>query len=212
MTFKTQIIGVVKDYQFDLLFRPIGPLVLRLDPAQCKFANVRLQSNDRDAALAFLETTWKKFDRVHSFEFQFFDAQVEENYRDFKDLAGIIGLTAGLALMIACLGQLGIVTFNMETRVKEIGLRKVLGASVSQVVLLLSKDFVKLIAIAMIVAAPLAWYINNFWLQAIANRVAFHWWILGLGVASTLALAGVTIGTQTIKAALANPVEALRHE
>jgi putative ABC transport system permease protein len=209
---EVRIIGVVKDYQFDFLWRPIGPLVLQFDPAQFRFANVRFRENDRAAALAFLKATWRKFDRLHSFEYQFFDEQVEGNYRDFKDLIGIIGLTASLALIIACLGQLGMVSYSMQARVKEIGIRKVLGATVSQVVLLLSKDFVKLILVAIVVAAPAAWLINNLWLQAIANRVAFYWWIIGLGILSTLALALATIGSQTIKAALANPVEVLRYE
>jgi putative ABC transport system permease protein len=209
---EARIVGVVQDYQFDFLWRPIGPLVLQFDSAQFRFANVRFRENDRAAALAFLEAAWRKFDRLHSFEYQFFDEQVEGNYRDFKDLIGIIGLTACLALIIACLGHLGMVSYSMEVRVKEIGIRKVLGATVSQVVLLLSKDFVKLILVAIVVATPAAWLINNLWLQAIANRVAFYWWVIGLGILSTLALAFATIGSQTIKAARANPVESLRYE
>jgi len=209
---EARIIGVVQDYQFDFLWRPIGPLVLQFDPAQFRFANVRFRENDRAAALAFLEAAWRKFDRFHSFEYQFFDEQVEGNYRDFKDLIGIIGLTASLALIIACLGQLGMVSYSMQARIKEIGIRKVLGATVSQTVLLLSKDFVKLILGAIVVATPAAWLINNLWLQAIANRVEFYWWVIGLGILSTLALALATIGSQTIKAALANPVDSLRYE
>ncbi len=122
---------------------------------------------------------------------------------------------AGLALILmlsAGINYVGLSVARSLKRAKEIGIRKVLGATVSQVVLLLSKDFVKLVLVAIVIATPAAWLINNLWLQVIANRVAFYWWVIGLGILSTLALALATIGSQTIKAALVNPVESLRYE
>jgi putative ABC transport system permease protein len=208
----SRIIGVVKNYHVDLLWRPITPLVLEYDPMQLHFANIRIKPEDQAGALTFLEATWKKFDRIHGLEPQFLDVQIVENYRDFKDLVGIIAVTAILAILIACLGQLGMAAYNTEVRVREIGIRKVLGASVTKIVLLLSRDFVRLIILAVAVASPLAWFINNLWLQQIAMRVEFNFGIIATGIAATQTLALIAIGSQTIKAALANPVESLRYE
>ena len=130
----------------------------------------------------------------------------------FKDLMYIVGLIAGFAVLIACLGLLGMATYTAESRVKEVGVRKVLGASVSEIVLLLSKDFLKLIAVAVVLAVPLAWFVNNLWMQQFAFRVGLGPSVFVLGVGALLVLALATIGSQATRAALANPVDTLRYE
>ena len=164
--------------------------------------------------LAHLRQTWTQIGTTYELDYERFTVQIEQEpmLMIFKDLMYIVGLIAGFAVLIACLGLLGMATYTAESRVKEVGVRKVLGASVSEIVLLLSKDFLKLIAVAVVLAVPLAWFVNNLWMQQFAFRVGLGPSVFVLGVGALLVLALATIGSQATRAALANPVDTLRYE
>jgi len=164
------------------------------------------------ASLAFIESAWKKFAPEQPFEFSFLDQDFDALYRSEHQTGTIFEIFSALAILIACLGQLGLAAFVIEKRTKEIGVRKILGASVSSVVALLSKDFVKLVLIANVIAWPVASFIMNRWLENFAYRIEIGWWMFAVAGFIALLIALVTVSIQALKAALANPVEALRYE
>ncbi len=206
------VVGVVKDFHFLPLYEELAPAVFHLMPWESEWFVARVRPNSMEQALAILETQWQKFDPQHPLEFSFMDERVEAQYGAETRLLKIFSIFSVFAIFISCLGLFGLASFTAEQRTKEIGIRKVLGASVSNLLLMLSSGFTRLVLISFIVAAPLAWYTMNQWLQNFAYRQP-----LGLGAflrAGLLALgiAWLTVSTQAIKAALANPVEALRYE
>jgi len=207
-----QVIGIVQDFQFDFLWNPIAPLVLHHDPAQYRYANIRLRPGDPTEALAFAEATWKQLAPLRPFEYQYLDAQIASNYADFKDFIWITGLIAALAILIACFGLLAMAHYSAELRTKEVGVRKVMGASVGSVMLLLSRSYLKLILIAFVVGLPATWFLNNLWMQFFANRVDMSLVVFAGGVLAVLVLALLAIGSQTMRAALVDPVKSLRYE
>lgn len=207
-----QIIGVVKNYNYEMLMMDIGPMALRYKPRAFQYVNVKVKANDIEATLAGLENEWKKLDQAHAFDYQFFDEQVENTYGFVKDLRGIISITAILAIIIASLGLLGMAIYNAESRVKEIGIRKVMGAEVSTIIIHLSKGFLLLIGLSIIIATPMAYFANNLWLQEIANRITVGPGILSTGILILLGLGVITIGSQSVRAAFANPADSLRDE
>ena len=209
-----QVIGVVQDYQYGLPVEPIFPLVLGYDPERFYDANIRIRPQDVSITLEYLEEVWKTFDPIHPVEYQFFAQQLRENpfRRFFQDILHIVGLVAGFALFNACLGLLGMAIYSVRTRIKEVGIRKVLGASVFNITLLLSKDFIKLMLIVVGIAVPIAWWINDLWLQQFVQRVEVGIGDLSLSIVALLVLALTTVGSQTVRAALSNPTETLRSE
>lgn len=207
-----QIVGVVEDFHFEDFLEPIRPLVLRSGVGAYSYANVRVQPNATQNTIAYLESTWGTFASAYPIEYAFFDEQLEERYAFLKDLMGTFGLTAGLAVLIACLGLLGMASYATETRLREVGVRKVLGASVRSIMMLLSREFLILVGIAIVIAAPLAWYVNDLWLQEFALRVSMDAGSIIVSVFSLVVIALLTIGSQTFRAALTNPVETLRSE
>ncbi len=211
---EARVAGVVEDYQFDMLDSPVRPLILRHDPENFRYANVRIRPEAAGAALAHVDATWKRLAPERHFEHEFFSSQLKNSLINilFRDFLRIIGLIALLAVVIACLGTLGMAAYSVETRRKEVGVRKVLGAGVRDVVLLLSMDFVKLVAVGLLIAAPVAWFINNAWLQEFANRTDFGPIVLLSSVGILVLLAVLTIGSQTLRAALADPVQTLRQD
>ena len=162
--------------------------------------------------LPFIEKTWTTFTNGRPLNYFFLDENLNKMYRPEEQLSNIFGYFSGLAILIACLGLFGLASFSAERRIKEIGIRKVLGASVSNVVLLLSKEFTLLVLIANIVAWPLAYFSMNFWLQDFAYRVDIGWWVFALAGGLALLIAILTVSSHAIKTALTNPVEALRYE
>lgn len=207
-----QIIGAVKNYNYGMLMMDIGPMALRYKPTSFRYVNVKIKGDDIEATLAGLEKEWKKLDQAHAFDYQFFDEQVENTYGFVKDLRGIISITAILAIIIASLGLLGMAIYNAESRVKEVGIRKVMGAEVSTIIIHLSKGFLLLIGLSIIIATPMAYFANNLWLQEIANRITVGPGILSTGILILLGLGVVTIGSQSVRAAFANPADSLRDE
>jgi len=207
-----EIIGVVKDFHFRMLMEKVGTLVLRNRPEQLGYANVKVSGKNAMAIVAFLENQWKKINPSTKFEYEFLDQQLLGMQSVLNDLAKILGFLAFLAVLVSCLGLLGMATFTAETRTKEIGVRKVLGASVPQIAILLSKSFITLLAIAIVIATPIAYFVNNLWLEFFAYRVGLDAGILGVGILTMLIISLLTVFSQTWRAARSNPVDSLRRE
>ena len=205
------VIGVVKNFHFESLRRNIGALSLVMDKSTGS-ATFRLSSANLPALLKQIETKWKELAPGQPFSYQFMDDSFDEMYRA-EQRVGTIALTfAALAILIACLGLFGLAAFMAEQRTKEIGVRKVLGASVPSLIGLLSKDFLKLVLIAIVIASPLAWYAMHRWLADFAYRIDIEWWMFALAGILAIGIALLTVSFQSIKAALMNPVKSLRSE
>lgn len=210
---KGKIIGVFNDFHFESMHQKILPLVMFM-PETPNYGriSVKMAGNNMPAALAHIESTWKKFLPETPFEFTFMDENFDNLYKSEQRQGTIFTIFACIAIAIACLGLFGLSAFAITQRIKEIGIRKVIGASVPNIVTLLSKDFLKLVAIATVIAFPVAWYAMNNWLQDFAYRSTIAWWIFaGAGIIA-VAIALFTISFQAIKAATANPVKSLRSE
>ena len=205
------IIGVVKNFHFESLRRNIGALSLVLD-ANSGAASFRLSSSNLPALVKEVEAKWKQLSPGQPFSYQFMDDSFDEMYRAEQRIGTIALIFAALAILIACLGLFGLAAFMAEQRTKEIGVRKVLGASVGSIIGLLSKDFLKLVLIAILIASPLAWYAMNQWLADFAYKIDIEWWMFALAGLLSIGIALLTVSFQSIKAALMNPVKSLRSE
>ncbi len=213
--FRARVVGVVKDFHFQSLHETIGPLVLGhwSNPfVLIDYFTCRINTANISQTLSDLQRVHEQFDTVTPFEFNFLDERLEDFYQQDRRSGKIFSIAAGLTIIIACLGLLGLAAFAAEVRTKEIGVRKVLGASVSGIVRLLSLDFIKLVLVANVIAWPVAYYAMNRWLQDFSYRVEIGWGVFALVGGAALLIALLTVSFQAIKAALANPVEALRYE
>lgn len=205
------IIGVVKNFNFESLKQSISPLAFFLGRST-GLASFKINTDNIPALIKGVENHWKTLATGLPFSYRFLDESFNEMYRS-EQRAGKIALTFSvLAVLIACLGLFGLAAYIAEQRTKEIGIRKVLGASVGGLVGLLSKDFVKLVLIAFVIAAPVAWYFMNVWLQDFEYRITISWTVFLTAGIIALLIAVLTISLQAIKAALANPVKNLRTE
>ncbi len=209
-----KLVGVFNDFHFESMHQEIVPLVLLIPRSGGSYGriSVKLSGNNTSAALAHIENTWKKFLPDSPYEFTFLDENFARLYQAEERQEKLFTLFACLAIFIACLGLFGLSAFAISQRIKEIGIRKVLGADVSTIVALLSKDFMKLVAIAAIVAFPVAWFFMHKWLQDFAYRISIQWWIFLIAAVVAALIALITISFQAIKAAVANPVKSLRTE
>jgi len=212
-----RVIGITRDFNPISLHDEIAPWALfyttsRSYTSNTSYLAVRLRSGDYAKAIAKIHSVWKTFLPETPFEYNFLDQQYDELYKTDQTMGKVFSVATGLFVIVACLGLLGLAMHTAERRTKEIGIRKVLGASVESVVVMLSKDFLKLVVIASVIAFPVAWYVMTLWLQGFAYRTEISWWIFALstGVIAFIALA--TISFQSIKAAMNNPVESLRSE
>jgi len=210
-----RIIGVVEDYHHKSLQHGFEPIIFR--PSKSNFRYLSLQLNPSNASnlnkvIASIKTTWKQQFPNDPFDHFFLDEHFNEQYEAEQRLGRIAMIFAAFAILIACLGLFGLASYMMTTRTKEIGIRKVLGASVSGIVALLSKDFLKLVLIAFVLAVPIAWYLMQQWLQGFAYHVEIQWWIFALAGLVIISIAILTVSAQSIKAALSNPIESLRNE
>ena len=203
--------AVVKDFHFRSLHEPIGPLAIFLDKRLLGTMFVKVSGNI-PAALSFLEKTWKERITHRPFEYHFLDEDYDALYKAEQRTAGVFSAFAAIAIILACLGLFALTAYAMVQRTKEIGIRKILGATVSNILSLVSKDFIRLVLIAFVIASPIAWYAINKWLGNFAYRISIHWWVFALAGIVTLVIAFVTISLQAIKTAMTNPVKNLRTE
>ena len=209
---KWDVVGVVEDYHQKSLRYPLEPIIFM--PFYSNSSQISLKLTPGDLA-GTIEQVKKKYDAFfpgNLFDYYFLDERFNQQYENEQLFKRAFGIFAGLAIFVACLGLLGLAMFATIQRTKEIGVRKVLGASVSNIVVLLSKNFLKLILLSAIVAFPLAWWAMHLWLEDFAYRVNIGWWIFILAGASALMIALITISFQAIKAAIANPIKSLRTE
>ena len=210
-----KVIGVIKNFHFQSLHTPITPLVIRLNNQSGLGAQtflVRTQPGQARQAIASLETLWQQMNPTFPFAYRFSDDEYQKMYTSESIIGRLATYFAFLAIFISCLGLFGLASFMAEQRTKEIGVRKVLGASITSIVGLLSQDFLKLVLIAIVIASPLAWWAMDKWLQGYAYKISLSWWIFVLAGLFAIGVALLTISFQSIKAALMNPVKSLRSE
>ncbi len=209
------VVGVVKDYVYGNIYDGrVAPLILHCKPPedQC-FLYIRLKAqNNIEQVLSKIQEVMKKDNSAYPLEYKFVDDQFSEMFSNETQVSEVSGVFASLAIIISCLGLFGLATYTAERRIKEIGIRKVLGASVVGITTLLSKDFLQLVAISCVVAFPVAWWIMHNWLQNYEYRIEISWWIFLAAGISAILIALITISFQSIKAAIANPVKSLRTE
>ncbi|MGH2648033.1 MAG: ABC transporter permease, partial [Ginsengibacter sp.] len=207
------VIGVVKDFNYLGFNSKIEPQMFQQFSSYQPYKFfVRIQPGDPSKALATLQTTWKNIAPDYPLKYNFLDEDLDHFYKSEARWSNIVGWAGGISIFLACLGLLGLAALTAINRTKEISIRKVLGASLSAIIGLLSKDFLKLVLIAFIIATPLALYFMDKWLQDYAYRINISWWVFAITGFCVVAIALITISFQAIKAAFANPVKSLRNE
>ncbi len=208
-----KIIGVINDMVMDSPYNPAFRTVFMLDYKWANLFTIRIKpTSNPGSALPKLEAVFKKYAPSAPFTYQFVDQEYAKKFGDEERLGNLASVFAGLAIFISCLGLFGLAQFVAEQRTKEIGVRKVLGASVLNLWSLLSKDFVRLVVIAFLIATPIAWYGLSHWLQQYEYRTGISWWIFAVSGAGALLITLLTVSVQSIKAARMNPVKSLRSE
>jgi putative ABC transport system permease protein len=207
---KVIVIGVVKNFIYTYPDEPIAPLVLQYRPEEFRFANISFMPGKKDEIKAYLQDVWKKFDKVHNVGYEFLDDAQQKFHSEMQGIIEIFSWACGFVIIIALFGLLGMATYTTEMRIKEIGIRKVFGAGVSKVVYLLSKDYIKLILYSAVFAIPGAYFLSDMFYQFFAFRPDLSIWVLPAALIFILILALITISSQTVKAALANPAETLK--
>ncbi|GAB4019733.1 ABC transporter permease [Spirosoma migulaei] len=209
---KGPIIGLIQDFHLQSLHQPITPLILAFDDGNASYVLVKIRAGQTERALSDIERLVRQFNPDYPFSYQFLDSAYDSLYRSEQQVNKLVDVFGLLAMLISCLGLFGLVAYMAERRTKEIGIRKVLGASVPGILALLSKDFLKLVLIAIVIASPLAWWAMNRWLQEFAYRIDVEWWEFSLAALLAIGVALLTISFQSINAALVNPVKSLRSE
>lgn len=207
-----RVIGIVKDFHYQNMHEKIGAMVMRYNYGGDSFIFIKTAPGSTAAALQAIEKTWNHFISSEPFQYKFLDERFMELYKSDTKISQLMLIFSIIAIIIAALGLFGLATFTTEQRIKEIGIRKVLGAGVQQLTLLLTKDFVKLVIIALLIASPLAWYFMNKWLSDFAYRINITWWMFVLAALFAILIAVATVGVKAIKAALQNPVKSLKTE
>ncbi len=206
------IVGVVDDFHQQSLREAYEPLILRLDPGVNGQLSIKIADHNPNQAIGVIKQAWSQFFPTDPFSYSFLDERYDKQYRADERFGQVFGFFTLIAMLVACLGLFGLATFTAEQRTKEIGVRKVLGASVSSIVTLLSKDFLKLVLIAILIASPIAWWAMNRWLQGFAYKIDIAWWMFAGAGLLAIGIALLTVSFQSIKAALTNPVKSLRSE
>jgi putative ABC transport system permease protein len=209
---KGTIIGVVKDFNFQSLREQITPLIFFTFWNNRNILHVRTTGKNANQGIASVEKQYKKYAGDVPFAYNFLDKNFEELYKSDERTGTLFNVFAGIAIFISCLGLFGLATFTAQVKIKEIGIRKVLGASVAGIIQFISKDFLKLVIIAIVISIPISWWIMNKWLQGFAYRVDISWWVFALSAAIAILTAFLTVSFQSFKAARANPVKSLRTE
>jgi ABC-type antimicrobial peptide transport system permease subunit len=214
---KVPVVGVVKDFHLRSFHEAVKPLVISSKRNQELLYSVALQpqtagSTTWASTISKMEKAFKEIYPNDAFEYSFLDDSIAKYYTNEQSTSQLLAWATGLCVLISCLGLLGLAAYTIHQRTKEIGIRKVLGATAVQLTTLLSKDFLKPVLVAFVIAAPIAWYGTSQWLQGFAYKISLSWWVFLAGAAVAVVVALATIGFQTVRAALANPVKALKAE
>jgi putative ABC transport system permease protein len=209
---KGQIIGIIKDFHYRGLNYEQTPVILFYTPEYKNYINVKIAAGNVDGALAKIRMTWEEMCPAFSFEYKFLDVTYDLQYQSERKFEKLLFSFAVLALFIASIGLFGLTVFSIERRTKEIGIRKVNGATTFKIMSMLNMNILKWVVIAFIVSCPVAWYSMNKWLQGFAYRTEINWWVFALGGLIAISIAVFTVSWQSRKAATRNPVEALRYE
>ncbi|HEV7347704.1 ABC transporter permease [Telluribacter sp.] len=206
------VIGVVKDFHFRSMHEAIAPLYIFMEPSWFSQISIKLNTTELPKTLSALDTKWKRIVPDVPFAYSFFDEEFEALHQSEQRTMQIVSWFTMIAIFVSCLGLFGITTLLAEQRTKEIGIRKVLGASVTGITMLLSKDFLVLVLVSVLIASPLAWYFMDQWLADFAYRISISWWMFAVAGILAVTIALVTVSFQAVKAALMNPVKSLRSE
>jgi len=207
-----QIIGIVKDFHYKSMHDKTGPLIAFNDPQWYRFYMVRTSQGNASKAIQDVQTAWKKFLPGSPLEYNFLDDAFNDLYKEDQKASFLIFVFAIIAIMISALGLFGLAAFTAEQRTREIGIRKVLGASISTIISLLSEDFLKLVVLSILIASPIAYWGMNNWIQNFAYRIDISWWMFVAAGAVAIVIALTTVSFQAIRAATANPIKSLRTE
>lgn len=207
-----QVVGIVRDFHFNSLKKQVEPLAMHLTKAQFSVIVLRIEMSRVSEAIAEVKSKWEKHFPKALFDYAFLDEKLDVQYRSELRFGALFGAFSLFSVFIACLGLFGLATYTAERRTKEIGVRKVLGASVAGITGLLAKDFLKLVCVAILIASPLAYYFMNQWLSDFAYRIDVQWWMFAVAGFGAVLIAFLTVGFQSVKAALMNPVKSLRSE
>lgn len=207
------VIGVIKDFVLNSPYDPTHPMAIFGGRKNCNVVNVKLNAANSTAQnMKAMEKIFKAYNPQYPFEYHFVDQAYARKFADTKRTASLIGIFAALTIFISCLGLFGLAAYMAESRIKEIGVRKVLGASVTDIATLLSKDFLQLVIISLLIASPVAWFLMGKWLQDYPYHTPLHWWVFAMAGLMAIIVSLLTVSFQAIKAALANPVKSLRSE
>jgi putative ABC transport system permease protein len=211
-SFKGPVVGVLKDFHSTGFKDGYSPVIILKSKRAYSFAGIKLYPSDVHGTLAAVEQLWNRTFPDYVFEYQFLDEKIGEFYKQETQLSRLYQLFAGIAIFLSCLGLYGLASFMAVQRIREIGIRKVLGASVQHIVVLFSREFVLLIGLAFLVAAPIAWYFMHQWLANYVYRIEISWWIFVVSGAAAILIAVLSVSFQAVRAALSNPVKSLRSE
>jgi putative ABC transport system permease protein len=206
------VIGVMENFNFESMKQDVAPLCLVLGNNTATIISVKINAADVKNVVASVASIWKSFLPTQPIRYTFMDESFANMYADVQRMGSIFTSFAVLAVIIACLGLFALSAFMAEQRNKEISIRKVLGASVGGITAMLSKDFLKLVVVAIVIASPIAWWAMTKWLQDFAYRITISWWLIAIAALAAIIIALITISFQSVKAALANPAKSLRSE
>jgi len=207
------VIGVTDNVVMGSPFEPVDPMMVYFDPGAANSISIRLKASSAvNRTLGSIETIFNKYNPAYPFEYRFVDEEFGKKFIAEELVNKLTNIFAGLAIFICCIGLAGLASFTIEKRIREIGIRKVLGASVQQLLLLISKEFLKLVLIAFVIAVPLTWWFMNNWLDKYTYRVSISIWLFGIVGVIVLLLTLIVVSLNTIRAAISNPVKSLRTE
>jgi putative ABC transport system permease protein len=209
---KGKVIGVVQDFHYKNLHEKVSASVIQLYPQVVYKVAVKLKTAGLRNTLSFINGKWNEFVPAYPLDYKFMDETYGQMYKSEEKLSELLWIFTIMAIFIGCMGLFALAAFSAEQRTKEIGIRKVLGANVFNIVGLLSRNFLILVLIASLISFPIAWWTMNNWLKDFPYRVNISWWIFGIAIIAALLIAFITVSFQSIKAAIANPVKSLRTE
>jgi len=209
---KCPVVGVLKDFNDRSLRQSLSPLLIATNATMYRQASIKLSITNIASTMQSIKKIWERTFPNYVYEYRFLDDKIASFYKQERQLSQLYKIFAAIAIFLSCLGLYGLASFMAVQRIKEVGIRKVLGASAGNIVYLFSKEFIMLIAIAFAIATPLAWYFMHQWLQDYAYRINVNWWLFAAGGLVAIIIALATISFQAIKAAVANPVKSLRTE